>query len=376
MKDSFTFTAQDTIDAVTGTILSTAWSGNQDFKDVSSPAVKGYTVDRKVVSNKNIAHDHANIEEVVTYTPENQKAKVVYIDQTTGKTLKTENLAGKTNAKSDYTTGKSIKDYEDNGYVLVSDSSNGQEIVFDDDTSKDQEITVILKHSYATVTEENPGKPGEAVNANPNGTKWPDGTDKGSLGDDVTRTITYRMSDGSQAPGPVDSILHFTAQKTIDKVTGEIISTSWSPAQDYDDVVSLEVKGYTPDQKVISDKGITHEHSDIYEIVTYDPDPQKAKVTYIDDTTGKVITIRDLSGKSNSHSGYTTAEEIAALEGKGYVLVSDETNGQEVVFDDDDSVDQSYVVKLAHRIDDSTEDHTATKIIPRLGLFVCTLQMA
>ena len=141
------------------------------------------------------------------------------------------------------------------------------------------------------------------------------------------------------------------------------VGMCWSPAQDYDDVVSPEVKGYTPDQKVISDKGITHEHSDIHEIVTYDPDPQKAKVTYIDDTTGKVITFRDLSGKSNGHSGYTTAEEIAALKGKGYVLVSDETNGQEVVFDDDDGIDQSYVVKLAHRIDDSTEDHTATRTI-------------
>ena len=363
VKDKLHFTLEKTIDKVTGKVVKSEWSPNQDFKDVTSPAVKGYTPDRRVVSDKDIPYSSDDIVENVVYTPDPQKAKVIYVDQTTGKTLKTDDLNGVTNGKSGYTTGKTIQDYEDNGYALVSDETSGKEIIFDDDDAKDQTYKVVLKHTYTTVTEEKPGKPGEAMNKNPDGTKYPDGTDKASLGKDVRRTITYRMSDGSQAPGPVDSILHFTAQKTIDKVTGEIISTSWSPAQDYDDVVSPEIKGYTPDQKVISDKGITHEHSDIHEIVTYDPDPQKAKVTYIDDTTGKVITFRDLSGKSNGHSGYTTAEEIAALEGKGYVLVSDETNGQEVVFDDDDGVDQSYVVKLAHRIDDSTEDHTATRTI-------------
>ncbi|WP_229771906.1 GbpC/Spa domain-containing protein, partial [Lactobacillus porci] len=49
-----------------------SWSGNQDFKDVTSPVLKDYNVDRPVVSNKNIAHDHADIVETVTYTPATQ----------------------------------------------------------------------------------------------------------------------------------------------------------------------------------------------------------------------------------------------------------------------------------------------------------------
>ena len=363
VKDKLHFTDTKVFDKVTGKMVSEKWSPNQDFADVNSPAVKGYTPDRKVVSDKNIAHDHDDIVENVVYTPDPQKAKVTYIDQTTGKTLKTDDLNGVSNAKSGYTTKSSIQDYEDNGYALVSDDTKGDEIVYDDDDAVDQSYTVVLKHTYQTIKEGSGVVPGTPINKNPNGVKYPDGLDDASLGKDVKRDVTYRMSDGTQAPGPVDSVLHFTAQKVIDKVTGEVLSTEWSPAQDYDDVVSPEIKGYTPDQKVISDKGITHEHSDIHEIVTYDPNPQKATVTYVDETTGKTITVKNLAGKSNGHSGYTTAEEIQALKNAGYVLVSDDTGGSEVVFDDDDSVDQAYVVKLAHRIDNSEEKHTATRTI-------------
>lgn len=363
VKDSIHFNGTQTIDNLTKAVTNTTWDPNKDFKDVTSPAVKGYNPDRKVVSDKNIAHDHADIVENVVYKPDPQKAKVTYIDQTTGKTLKTDDLKGVSNAKSGYTTKTSIQDYEDNGYALVSDDTKGDEIVYDDDDAVDQSYTVVLKHTYQTITEGSGVVPGTPINKNPNGVKYGPGLDDASLGKAVKRDITYRMSDGTQAPGPVDSVLHFTAQKVIDKVTGEVLSTEWSPAQDYDDVVSPEVKGYTPDQKVISDKGITHEHSDIHEIVTYDPNPQKATVTYVDETTGKTITVKNLSGKSNGHSGYTTAEEIQALKNAGYVLVSDDTNGNEVAFDDDDSVDQAYVVKLKHRIDNSEEKHTATRTI-------------
>ena len=149
----------------------------------------------------------------------------------------------------------------------------------------------------------------------------------------------------------------------VDNVTGTVVSTSWSPAQDYDDVERMEIKGYTASKKLISDKGITHDHSDITTAVVYEPDLQNAKVTYVDDTTGQIISVKALVGKSNQYSGYTTAKDISALEAKGYVLISDETNSQEVIFDIEDDVDQGYVVKLTHRIDNSHDDHTITRTI-------------
>ncbi|MDB6251349.1 hypothetical protein ODV12_09140, partial [Lactobacillus amylovorus] len=115
----------------------------------------------------------------------------------------------------------------------------------------------------------NPGK-GSAV--------YPDGTDKAGLTDTVDRTITYKMSDGSTAPASVKNSLNFTASKEIDKVTGEVRSTKWSKNQDFKDVESPVVKGYTPDKTVVSNKNVAHDAQNIDVVVTYNADAQKATV--------------------------------------------------------------------------------------------------
>ena len=348
VKDVLHFTAKKTVDKVTGKVLDTEWSGAQDFKDVDSPVVKGYTADKKVVSDKNVAHDAKDIKEVVTYSPDAQKAIVTYVDDTTGKTLKEDVLEGVTNAKSGYDTKSAVDAYKGLGYDLVSDDTKGAEIVFDNDDAADQSFAVHFKHGIATVTRENPGKPGESINSGKGSAKWPEGTDKKSLGKDVTRTIVYKAVDGSQVPASVKDVLHFTAKKTVDKVTGKVLDTEWSSAQDFKDVATPSIKGYTPDQKVISDKGITHEHSDINEVVTYVPDPQKASVTYYDDTEGKTLKTASLKGVTHADSGYDTKESISGYENLGYKLVSDDTKGKSVIFDSDDAKNQSYVVHFEH----------------------------
>ena len=348
VKDSLSYTATKTIDRVTGQVTETVWSGNQDFKDVATPSLKGYTADKTVVSDKNIAHDHPAIVETVTYKADAQKATVAFTDKTTGKTLAIKTLNGKTLENSGYTTAKDIQGYKDLGYALVSDSTAGKEIVYDDDDAATQEYTVVLEHTYATVDENNPGKPGENINAGQGSAKWPSGTDKASLGKDVVRTITYKTTDGSKAPEGTSQTLHFTAKKVVDKVTGSVISTTWSGAQDFEDVASPALKGYTADQKVISDKGITHEHSNLAIVVTYTPDAQKAAVTYVDSTTGNILAVKDLTGVTNAKSGYTTAGSIAGYQALGYTLVSDDTKGAEIVYDNEDAQDQKFTVTFKH----------------------------
>ena len=348
VNDKLHYEASAVVDKVTGDVVKTTWSAPQDFKDITSPSLKGYTVDREVVINHDIEHNHADIKEVVTYTADPQKATVTYIDDTTGKNLDIKVLKGFTLDDSGYNTKSDIKSYVDLGYDLVSDSSNGAEIIFDEEDGVDQTYTVHLAHGKITVTEEKPGKPGQPINPGKGSAAFPDGTDKASLGKDVVRTITYKMVDGSKAPEGTSQTLHFTASKVIDKVTGQVLSTTWSGTQDFKDVASPAVAGYTPDQKVISDKGITHEHSNIDEVVTYVPDPQKALVTYYDDTTGKVLKADSLAGVTNKDSGYTTKGSIAGYTNLGYKLVSDETGGKSIVFDNDDASDQAYKVHLAH----------------------------
>jgi hypothetical protein len=263
--------------------------------------------------------------------------------------LKTDSLTGVTNAKSGYTTADSIKTYQALGYKLVSDDTKGAEIVFDNEDGKDQSYTVHFIHDTITVDPENPGKPGEPINPGKGSAVYPDGTDKAGLTDTVDRTISYKMSDGSKAPASVKDSLTFTASKEIDKVTGEVLSTEWSKNQDFKDVVSPDVTGYTPRVKTVSNKNVAHDAQNIDVVVIYDADAQKAKVAYIDDKTGQTIETKTLTGVSNAHSGYSTISTIKDLENKGYKLVSDDTTGSEIVFDNDDTTDQAYAVHLAHR---------------------------
>ncbi|MCT3477333.1 LPXTG cell wall anchor domain-containing protein, partial [Lactobacillus delbrueckii subsp. lactis] len=332
------WTREVTIDKVTGkTITSTNWVTTDSYVPVDTPKIAGYTPDKSVVDKPTV---RTNQEVTVIYDADAQKAKVAYIDDKTGKTLKTDSLTGVTNAKSGYTTADSIKTYQALGYKLVSDDTKGAEIVFDNEDGKDQSYTVHFIHDTITVDPENPGK-GSAV--------YPDGTDKAGLTDTVDRTISYKMSDGSKAPASVKDSLTFTASKEIDKVTGEVLSTEWSKNQDFKDVVSPDVTGYTPRVKTVSNKNVAHDAQNIDVVVIYDADAQKAKVAYIDDKTGQTIETKTLTGVSNAHSGYSTISTIKDLENKGYKLVSDDTTGSEIVFDNDDKTDQAYAVHLAHR---------------------------
>ena len=274
VHDSLSYTASKVIDKVTGEVISTEWSKNQDFKDVVSPAVTGYTPDVKTVSNKNVAHDAKDIDVVVTYKADAQKASVTYVDDKTGKTLKVDNLKGGTNAKSGYTTKAAIDTYTGLGYTLVSDDTNGKEVVFDNDDAVDQAFTVHLSHGTITVTTENPGKPGEPVDPdNPDGPKYPDGTDEYQVKRTGTQTIHY-VGAGDKTPADNKQTFVFTREITFDEVTGKIISvTPWNvQSHTFGNVDTPVIPGYHADKAVAGGATVTPDDLNKVITVTYAPD--------------------------------------------------------------------------------------------------------
>ena len=345
-------------DEVTGVDHWNDWTpANSQYQAVDSPVIQGYTPDKLVVEKSTVNPTDKDIEVTVTYNADKQAAHVIYIDDKTGKTLKVDNLNGVTSAKSGYTTKAAIDTYTGLGYTVVSDDTNGKEVVFDNDDAVDQAFMVHLSHGTITVTPENPGKPGEPINPGEGSANYPDGTDKTGLTDTVNRTITYVMIDGSKAPDAVHDSLSYTASKVIDKVSGQVLSTTWSRNQDFKDVDSPAVAGYTPDKKTVSNKDVAHDAADITETVKYNADAQKASVTYVDDKTGKTLKVDNLNGVTSAKSGYTTKAAIDTYTGLGYTVVSDDTNGKEVVFDNDDAVDQAFTVHLSHGTTTVTPDN-------------------
>ncbi|WP_260314060.1 mucin-binding protein, partial [Lactobacillus johnsonii] len=347
-KQTVSFTESGIQDLVTQKITWTP-ADSQKFDDVVTPAITGYTPDQDKVAGQTANFDTQDRKVTVTYSPDIQLGRINYIDDNTGKTLTHDDFSGRTNEHEDYTPIDRIKEFKNKGYELVSNDYPGGGFNFDDNDQQDQVFNVHLKHGTTTVTPENPGKPGEPVDPdNPDGPKYPDGTDKTGLTDTVNRTITYVMIDGSKAPDAVHDSLSYTASKVIDKVNGEVLETKWSANQDFKDVDSPSVKGYTPDKKTVSNKNVAHDAADITETVKYSADAQKASVTYVDDKTGKTLKVDNLNGVTSAKSGYTTKAAIDTYTGLGYTLVSDDTNGNEVVFDNDDSNDQAFTVHLSH----------------------------
>ena len=318
--------------------------------NVTIPKVPGFTptINGKTVTNYtfNPVDYVSDLSQDITvvYTANTQKATVTYIDDTTGKTLETKSLTGNSDTQSDYTTKDTIKKYTDQHYALVSDNTKGQPITFDHDDKSDQTFVVHLKHG--------------TQDANDSRTK--------------TLIVHYQYADKNKAADDRSAAsLTFTRKGTKDLVTGDTTWQAWDqPSQTFATVESPTIPGYTPDQTAIDGVAVNADSpAQTEKTVTYTADAQKATVTYIDDTTGKTLKTTPLSGKTNAKSGYTTANDIQAYKDLGYVLVSDSTNGAEIVFDNDDAKDQTFEVHLKHgtthtnATDENAEQKTVTETI-------------
>ncbi|MCT3069939.1 transposase, partial [Leuconostoc citreum] len=166
----------------------------------------------------------------ITYTADKQKGSVSYVDDTTGKTLKTDSISGTTGSKSSYSTSGSIADYEKQGYELVTDGYP-TDMTFDNDDATDQNFSVHLKHQLTPVSPTDPQTPGAPINPDePDGPKWPTSTNYDKT---VNETISYVDHNGHVVAKQHTDSVNFTRTVVVDHVTGDVITsgagtTAWA----------------------------------------------------------------------------------------------------------------------------------------------------
>ncbi|MGO5461535.1 mucin-binding protein, partial [Lactobacillus amylovorus] len=273
IKQPVTLQRSATVDDVTGQITYKAWNTGK-WEEYDTPQISGYTPSPAKVSATTVDGNTQDQTVTITYSADKQKASVTYMDDKTGKTLKVDNLNGVTNAKSGYTTKAAIDTYTGLGYTLVSDDTNGNEVVFDNDDANDQAFTVHLSHGTITVTPENPGKPGEPVDPdNPDGPKYPDGTEEYQVKRTGTQTIHY-VGAGDKTPADNKQTFIFTREITFDNVTGKIISvTPWNvKSHTFGSVDTPIIPGYHADKAVAGGATVTPDDLNNVITVTYIPD--------------------------------------------------------------------------------------------------------
>ncbi|MDC2843045.1 mucin-binding protein [Limosilactobacillus mucosae] len=199
---------------------------------------------------------------------------IKYVDDTTGKTLSSEDLPeGTVGSKINYTTEDKIKSYEDQGYELVSSDFTDGSQVYEKDGN---DFVVHLKHKTQTITPNDPTPvtPGQPINpSDPDSPVYPTDTDRGNLVKDASQTIHYV---GAGEDTPADNVVTqkdaFTRTVTIDKVTGEVLSyTDWTGEKTFNNVDTPVVDGYHADKKVAGGLTATVDNPDVEETVTYAP---------------------------------------------------------------------------------------------------------
>ena len=335
---TLTFHRDATKDDVTGKVTYGAWTpvDGTTFPAVDSPAITGYTPSQSVVNAiNNVSEATPDYTSTVTYTPNQEKATVTYIDDTTGKTITVANLTGAYDTTSSYSPAATIKQLEGEGYEVVSDDYPQGGVVFNQD-GKVQTFTIHLKHKTTTET----------------ATNNPDHLD---LSHTITQTIKYQYADGTTASQPHTAQITYTRTATKDDVTGKVTYSDWTAASnDFPAVDSPTITGYTPNQSVVGPVQVTPTSADQTTVVTYTADQETATVTYIDDTTGKVLNKQTLTGAYGSKANYDIQSQIKNFENHGYQLVSDDYPANGEVFNNPGHVNK-YVVHLKHKVtNDST----------------------
>ena len=384
------FTRTAIVDKVTGKILGydtdndgkvdteskdRAWTPTEKTLEAvksADPSSVGYDkVDKSTVESLLVTPGQADTTVTVTYSNNQVSGTIKYIDDTTGVELDSDTLpTGKVGSKINYTTEDKIKNYEDQGYELVSsDFTDGRQVYEESGNN----FIVHLTHQTVPVTPEDPKNPGNPIIPGGDVT-YPDGLTEKDLKDTVTRTIKYVDAKGNPVNGSPDGkssyVQTVTFERTaiVDKVTGKILGydtdgdgkvdtdnadRAWTPlSANLDEVKSTDPKtlGFeNVDKRAVSKETVVPGQADLTEKVVYSNNPMvvSGTIKYVDDTTGVTLDEDALpSGEVGSKINYTTADKITYYENKGYELVSSDFKDGTTTYA---KTGNDFVVHLKHK---------------------------
>ena len=345
-----TFTRNGVLDDVTGIVAWGKWNeASQSYKALTSPTIAGYTPSETVVKRSSNSDAEQGPTLTVIYTADAQTAYVKYIDDTTGKTLRQDDLHGYTDETIPYSTAEGIKKFESDGYVLVSDG-------------------------FKPGTKFGVGTPTYEVHFK-HGTTHTSATDENADQKTVTETIHYVDENNQTVQPDYTAAVTFKRGYTTDNVTGKVVSYDpWTidgkqaDSKTFAAVTSPAVEGYTPNHQQINEFTVTPDSKDIVKTVVYVGDPQEAQAIFYDETTGKEIsnTREFATGKTDETISFTKDpnEVVKELEKQGYVFDKDNANNNVFVagtiYDKNSEVHQYFKYYFTHATTTVTPDNPKT----------------
>lgn len=346
--EQITFSQSGKRDEVTGKITYGKWTNDdtQTFKAWHVPDYQGYKPAGDIENDPNggmqvgadtVHHDSKDILKVVTYNPDDETQKIIYVDPDKNPVVN-DSVGGKFNS----TTGLTYDKVPD-GWVMVPDQKLPSSVTFKTDNP---DIIVNIEHGKIKVPHDNPHKKGDPIP----GTKtrhFDDGSAKDDLNHASHRVITVIEPSGKR--DVTTQTVNFTRDSLVDTVTGKVISyTDWTPSGDgnYAEFDSPKFDGYKPSvEKVPVEKAVVTKDADPVTI-TYTAEARNTVLRFLDQDSNNAQVGPDHPfngnvGQTIDITGITVPEH--------YVLAPGQSIPTSYSFKDKDN--QPMLVYLKHKID-------------------------
>ncbi|WHS08463.1 YSIRK-type signal peptide-containing protein [Ligilactobacillus salivarius] len=229
------------VDVVTGDVTYDEWkSDSNEFAEVVSPKLDGYTASKEVVEAATVTKDSNGVPEnaedvTVIYTANEHTVKIKYVDDdNNGEQVgTTKDLTGK--------TGETVTpEYEiPANYEYV--GGEEESYTFGATDKDNNDIIVHLKHETQVISE----------------------------AQEYKFIVHYQAKDGVEVPADNVQTSTWTRTVTVDKVDGHQVSvTPWETEDNYHEVVTPEIAQHYADKKVVSSET---KQADVTEVVEYSP---------------------------------------------------------------------------------------------------------
>lgn len=406
-SQTVTYTRQGSRDLVTNEIAWDPWKANSSFDEVISPKAddSAYTlvaptsipaINLNITSKGTITtQDNVPLDYTVNYyAPEKATLRFYddtdkeyldnYLSQNNQPTLLSDNYTNPSDGSSKQTISfigaDKIVNFLNSKYYKFAGVSGIGSINntdyskisygdFDDDETKDQAFVLHFTHEFKPITEDKTISE-KAILYAENGPKRGQTFDTLNLGDiNFTRTgqkdlVTNQTTWDNWTVENNGKVLSLPAViSNVYKINPQSI-TQVAPNSKKFEISNNQISPLnfdaTNDQSLIA----SLENNSTYSVKVPYALSENITVTYIDDTTGKVLEIKKLSGEPNTSANYSTKDTIDKYLSQHYALVSDSTNQQNLIFDNDEEPnDQNYEVHLTHRFKDLRNSQVVTETI-------------
>lgn len=300
-----------------------AWS-TADYPEYNIPDKAGYTP----FVNDNETHSLAatpatgDVNVDVYYKGKQVSQVFHYVDTATGNVVNTDTV-------SDGHVGDGEQTYTYKvpaGYKLAKGQGTSTTFYFTDNSKP---INIYLDHDVQTVTP----------------TTIPEGsTDvtKSDLTKTVTRTISYKYEDGTEAQKPDVQTITLTRTAYVDPITHTVTYSNWTSDKSFTDVTAPTIDGYDASSTIVKGHSVDGNSDDENITVIYTKKTQTTEIQYVDDS-GKVIKTVPVSGQTgDKEKTVNTGDNIP----EGWKL--DPTSPKTIVVSFTPGHSQTQTVKIVH----------------------------